>query len=391
MLDDKYLKLTEVNKYLITRLNIWVIKIKTKFLIVGAGLSALTIAERIANDLGEDCLIVEKRSHIGGNIYDFYQDGILIQKYGPHIFHTNIDEVYEYLSRFTSWTNYTHRVLSSVDGKLVKMPICIDTINELYGLDLDEQGMRDYIDSVKEDIDEVKNSEDVVLKNAGRDIYEKLFKNYTEKQWGTSAANLDASVISRIPFRFNHDDRYFEDKYQGMPEEGFTGMCEKMVESDRIKIILNTDYKDIIDEIDYEVLIYTGPIDYFYNYKYGELLYRCLNFSYEILDVDSYQDVAVVNHPNHPYYTRITEFKKFYDVEVPGKTAIMKEYPGFNGELCYPYPTQEYMDKYNLYLEEALKEENVIFAGRLAQYKYLNMDLVVKNALDIYENEIKNL
>lgn len=364
--------------------------IKTKFLIVGAGLSALTIAERIANDLGEDCIIVEKRDHIGGNVYDFYEDGILIQKYGPHIFHTNIDEVYEYLSRFTKWNDYTHRVLSCVEGKLVKMPICIDTINKLYDLNLDEKGMRDYIESVKEDIGEVKNSEDVVLKNAGRDIYEKMFKNYTEKQWGTSAANLDSSVISRIPFRFNHDDRYFEDKYQGMPIGGFTKMCEKMVESDKIKIILNTDYRDIIDEIDYECLIYTGPIDYFYNYKYGELLYRCLNFSYEMLNMDSYQEVAVVNHPNHPYYTRITEFKKFYDMDVPGKTAIMKEYPGFNGELCYPYPTEEYLDKYNQYRKDAENEKDVIFAGRLAQYKYYNMDLVVKNALDIYENEIKN-
>ena len=182
-----------------------------KYVIVGAGLSGLTIAERIANELDEKVLVIEKRDHIGGNVYDFYDNGILIQKYGPHIYHTNDKKVHDYLSQFTEWNDYVHRVLSCVDGKLVPMPICIDTLNALYDLDLDEDSMRQWIDEHKEDIDEVKSSEDVVLKNAGRDIYEKLFKNYTEKQWGTSAANLNSSVISRIPFRFNHDDRYFAD------------------------------------------------------------------------------------------------------------------------------------------------------------------------------------
>lgn len=360
-----------------------------KYVIVGAGLSGLTIAERIANQLNEEVLIIEKRNHIGGNIYDFYEDGILIQKYGPHIFHTNEKIVYEYLSEFTEWLDYEHHVLSNVDGKLVPMPICIDTLNALYGLDLDEESMKKWIEKHKEDIDEIKSSEDVVLKNAGRDIYNKLFKNYTQKQWGTSAAKLDPSVISRIPFRFNHDTRYFEDTYQGMPKEGFTKMCEKMIDNDKIKVVLNTDYKDYLKDIEYDTLIYTGPIDYFYNYKYGELLYRCLNFVYEVLDEDSYQEVGVVNYPNHPYFTRITEFKKLTMQDVEGKTAIMKEYPGFNGELCYPYPTQEYLDKFQQYKKEMDNEENVIFAGRLAQYKYYNMDLVVKNALEIFETQIK--
>ncbi len=360
-----------------------------KYVIVGAGLSGLTIAERIANELDEKVLVIEKRDHIGGNVYDFYDNGILIQKYGPHIYHTNDKKVHDYLSQFTEWNDYVHRVLSCVDGKLVPMPICIDTLNALYDLDLDEDSMRQWIDEHKEDIDEVKSSEDVVLKNAGRDIYEKLFKNYTEKQWGTSAANLSSSVISRIPFRFNHDDRYFADTYQGMPKEGFTKMCENMAKSDNIHIGLKSDYKDHIDKINYETLIYTGPIDYFYDYKYGELLYRCLNFVYEILDEDSFQEVAVVNYPNDPYFTRITEFKKLTWQDVEGKTAIMREYPGFNGEKCYPYPTQEYLDKFKLYEAEMEKEENVIFAGRLAKYKYYNMDLVVREALDIFENQIK--
>ena len=219
------------------------------YVIVGAGLSGLTIAERIANELDEKVLIIEKRDHIGGNVYDFYENDLLIQKYGPHIFHTKEKKVYDYLSQFTEWIDYEHEVLSCVDGKLVPMPICIDTLNALYDLDLDENSMKEWIDKNKEDIDEIKSSEDVVLKNAGRDIYNKLFKTYTEKQWGTSAADLSPSVISRIPFRFNHDTRYFEDPYQGMPKEGFTKMCEKMIENDNINVGLKSDYKQYIDKI----------------------------------------------------------------------------------------------------------------------------------------------
>ena len=361
-----------------------------KYVIVGAGLSGLTIAERIANELNEEVLIIEKRPHIGGNVYDSYQEGILVQNYGPHIFHTKHEDVYSYLSKFTEWTDYEHRVLSSVDGKLVPMPICIDTLNKLYDLDLDEDSMKEWIDEHKEDIKEIKSSEDVVLKNAGRDIYNKLFKNYTELQWGTSASNLDPSVISRIPFRFNHDTRYFEDPYQGMPKEGYTKMCEKMIENDKIKVLLKTDYKDVIDEINYETLIYTGEIDYFYDYKFGKLLYRSLRFEIEFEDVDSYQEVAVVNYPNDYDFTRITEFKKLTGQIYPDKTALMKEYPGFDDEPCYPYPTEEYLNKFKEYEALMEKEENVIFLGRLAEYKYYNMDLVVKSALDTFNSVIKD-
>lgn len=363
---------------------------KYKYVIVGAGLSGLTIAERIANDLKEDVLIIEKRAHIGGNIYDSYnEDGILIQNYGPHIFHTNEEEVYDYLSNFTEWLDYEHRVLSFVDGKLVPMPICIDTLNVLYDLDLNEESMREWINREKVPISKIKSSEDVVLANAGWDIYNKLFKNYTQKQWGTSPKNLDSSVISRIPFRFNHDTRYFEDTYQGMPKEGYSKMCNRMVENNKIKIILDTDYKDIIDDIEWEILIYTGPVDYFYDFKYGKLLYRCLDFVCETYNKDSYQENAVINYPNDYDFTRISEFKKLTMQEVPGKTTIMKEYPGFDGEPCYPYPTEEYLNKFKEYKKDMDIEDNVIFVGRLAQYKYYNMDLIVKNALEIYENQIK--
>ena len=361
---------------------------KFDYVIVGAGLAGLTIAERIANKLNKEVLIIEKRNHIGGNVYDSYENGILIQNYGPHIFHTKDKEVYEYLSKFTQWSDYEHKVLSYVDGKLVPMPICIDTLNALYDLDLDEQSMKEYIDEVKEDIDEIKSSEDVVLKNAGKDIYEKLFKNYTEKQWGTSAANLDPSVISRIPFRFNHDTRYFEDPYQGMPKEGYTKMCGAMVDNPKIHILLNTDYKDILDDLEYDKLIYTGPIDYFYDYKFGKLLYRSLKFVTETYDKDSFQEVAVVNYPNDHDFTRITEFKKLTDQIYPDKTTIMMEYPGFDDEPCYPYPTEEYADKFAQYKELMDKEEDVIFIGRLAEYKYYNMDAVVKSALDKFREEI---
>ena len=363
---------------------------KFKYVIVGAGLSGLTMAERIANELDEEVLIIEKRHHIGGNVYDSYQEGILVQNYGPHIFHTKHEDVYSYLSKFTEWINYEHRVLSSVDGKLVPMPICIDTLNKLYDLDLDENSMKEWIDEHKEDIKEVKSSEDVVLKNAGRDIYNKLFKNYTELQWGTSAKNLDPSVISRIPFRFNHDTRYFEDPYQGMPKEGYTKMCERMIENPKIKVLLKTDYKDVIDDIDYETLIYTGEIDYFYDYRFGKLLYRSLRFEIEFEDTDSFQEVAVVNYPNDYDFTRITEFKKLTGQIYPDKTALMKEYPGFDDEPCYPYPTEEYLNKFKEYEALMEKEENVIFLGRLAEYKYYNMDLVVKSALDTFNSVIKD-
>lgn len=362
---------------------------KFKYVIVGAGLAGLTMAERIASQLEEEVLIIEKRPHIGGNVYDSYKEGILIQNYGPHIFHTNEKEVYDYLSQFTDWIDYQHEVLSYVDGKLVPMPICIDTLNVLYDLDLDEKQMKEYIDNVREDIDVIKSSEDVVLKNVGWDIYDKLFKNYTLKQWGTSAANLDSSVISRIPFRFNHDRRYFEDLYQGMPKEGYTKMCESMIDNPRIHVLLNTDYKDIIDCVDFDKLIYTGPIDYFYNYRFGELLYRSLRFVCEIHPIDSYQEVGVINYPNDNDFTRITEFKKLTGQVVPGKTAIMMEYPGFDDEPCYPYPTKEYAQKFQQYRELMDQEDNVIFIGRLAEYKYYNMDLVVKSALDKFKTLIK--
>jgi len=356
-----------------------------KYVIVGAGLAGLTMAERIANVLDEKVLIIEKRNHIGGNVYDSYnEDGILIHNYGPHIFHTNSQSVYRYLSNFTEWNDFWHRVLTYVDGNLVPMPITVETINALYNLNLDCSQVEEFLKKQAVDLVEIKTSKDVALSKVGPDIYAKIFENYTKKQWGIDPAELDTSVISRIPIRLNRDTRYFADRYQGMPKHGYTRMCEKMADNKNIKIMLNTDYKEVINDIPYEKLIYTGPTDYFYDYKYGKLSYRSINFVFETYDKESFQEAPVVNYPNDYDYTRITEFKKLTWQE-HRKTTICKEFPCGEGEPYYPFPTKDCKAQFALYEEEMKKERNVIFLGRLAEYKYYNMDAVVKRALDVFE------
>jgi len=356
-----------------------------KYVIVGAGLAGLTMAERIANDLNEKVLVIEKRGHIGGNIYDSYnEDGILIHNYGPHIFHTNDRGVYEYLSRFTKWNDFWHRVLTYVDGNLIPMPITVETINKLYNLNLDCSQVEAFLKKQAVDIKEIKTSKDVALSKVGQDIYEKIFETYTRKQWGIDPSELDTSVISRIPIRLNRDTRYFNDKYQGMPTHGFTKMCESMVSNKNIKLLLNTDYKEVIEDITYDVLIYTGATDEFYNYKYGKLAYRSVNFVFETHDKAEYQEAPVVNYPNDYDFTRITEYKKLTGQQ-HSKTTIGKEFPCSEGEPYYPFPTQEYKAQFALYEQEMKKETKVIFLGRLAEYRYYNMDAVVRRALDKFE------
>lgn len=362
---------------------------KFKYVIVGAGLAGLTMAERIASELNEKVLIIEKRGHIGGNIYDSYnEDGVLIHNYGPHIFHTNDRGVYEYLSTFTKWNDFWHRVLTYVDGNLIPMPITVETINKLYNLNLDCSQMEDFLDKQAVKIPEIKTSKDVALSKVGKDIYEKIFETYTRKQWGIDPSELDTSVISRIPIRLNRDTRYFNDKYQGMPSHGYTKMCEKMVQNKNIKLLLNTDYKEVIDAIDYDTLIYTGATDEFYNYKFGRLSYRSINFVFETLDRTEYQEAPVVNYPNDYDYTRITEYKKLTG-QKHDKTTIGKEFPVSEGEPYYPFPTKECKAQFALYEEEMKKETKVIFIGRLAEYRYYNMDAVVRRALDAFD-KMKN-
>ncbi len=356
-----------------------------KYVVVGAGLAGLTMAERIANVLDEKVLVIEKRGHIGGNIYDSYnEDGILIHNYGPHIFHTNDREVYEYLSGFTKWNDFWHRVLTYVDGNLIPMPITVETINQLYNLNLDCSQVEEYLKSKAEDIKEIRTSKDVALSKVGRDIYEKIFETYTRKQWGIDPSELDTSVISRIPIRLNRDTRYFNDKYQGMPRHGYTKLCERMIANKNIKLLLNTDYKEVLGDINYELLIYTGATDEFYQYKHGKLAYRSINFVFETFDQEEYQAAPVVNYPNDYDFTRITEYKKL-TWQKHGKTTVGKEFPSSEGEPYYPFPTGECRAQFALYEEEMKQEKKVIFLGRLAEYRYYNMDGVVRRALDAFE------
>lgn len=361
---------------------------KYKYVVVGAGIAGLTVAEKIASELNEKVLIIEKRNHIGGNIYDSYnEDGILIHNYGPHIFHTNDKEVYDYLSKFTKWNDFWHRVLSYVDGNLIPMPIGVETINKLYNLNLSCDEVEEFIKKKAVDIPEINTSKDVALSKVGEEIYRKFFENYTKKQWGMDPALIDTSVISRIPIRYNRDTRYFADKYQGMPKHGYTKMCENMVNNKNIRIMLNTDYKEVIDDIDYEKLIYTGPADYYYDYKYGKLAYRSINFVFETLDIEKYQEAPVVNYPNDYDFTRVTEFKQLTWQDCK-KTTILKEFPCDEGEPYYPYPTKEYKEQFALYRKEIEKEEKVLFLGRLAEYRYYNMDAVIRSAIDLFNNKI---
>ena len=351
------------------------------YLIVGAGFAGSVLAERLANVLGQRVLIVDKRPHIGGNAYDRYDDaGILIHPYGPHIFHTNSEDIFEYLSRFTQWRPYQHRVLASVDGQLVPMPINLDTINKLYGLNLTSFELDKFFESVAEKKDEVKTSEDVVVSKVGRELYNKFFRGYTRKQWGLDPSELDASVTARVPTRTNRDDRYFSDTYQAMPLHGYTRMFEKMLSHPNIKVMLNTDYREIVDLVPWNHMVYTGPVDAFFGYQYGKLPYRSLRFEHVNVPREQFQPVGTVNYPNEYGYTRISEFKHITGQEHP-TTSVVYEYPCAEGDPYYPVPRPENAQLYKLYEAKAEETPNVTFVGRLATYRYYNMDQVVGQAL----------
>ncbi len=354
------------------------------YLIVGAGYAGSVLAERLTRGSNKKVLICDKRPHIGGNAYDHYNDeGILVHKYGPHIFHTNSREVFEYLSRFTEWRSYQHRVLASVDGQLVPMPINLDTINKLYGLNLTSFEVEEFFKSVAEPVEHVRTSEDVVVSRVGRELYEKFFRNYTRKQWDLDPSELDASVTSRVPTRTNRDDRYFTDTYQAMPLHGYTRMFERMLDHPNIKIMLNTDYREIEKELEFREMIYTGPVDSFFDYCYGKLPYRSLEFKHETHDVETFQSAPVVNYPNEHLYTRVTEFKYLTGQE-HSKTSVVYEYPRGEGDPYYPVPRKENGELYARYKALADATPEVHFVGRLATYKYYNMDQIVAQALTVY-------
>ena len=355
------------------------------YMIIGSGFSGSTLAERLATQSNAKVLLVDRRNHIAGNAYDYYDDaGVLVHKYGPHIFHTNSEKVFQYLSRFTAWRPYEHRVQTSVDGQLVPIPINADTLNKLYGLSLTCQQVEEFFASVAEPCDQVRTSEDVVVSRVGRDLYEKFFRNYTRKQWGLDPSELDASVTSRVPVRTTRDDRYFTDRFQAMPLHGYTRMFEKILDHPNIHIMLNTEYADIKDEISFRELIFTGAIDEYFDYCYGKLPYRSLEFEHQIHDRAVYQPAAVVNYPNEHSYTRITEFKYLTGQEHP-KTSVVFEYPKSEGDPYYPIPQPKNTELYQRYKAMAQTLSDVHFAGRLGTYKYYNMDQVVAQALTLAE------
>ncbi|HYW06816.1 MAG TPA: UDP-galactopyranose mutase [Longimicrobium sp.] len=353
------------------------------YMVVGAGFAGSVLAERLAS-VGKRVLVVDRRNHIAGNAFDHYNDdGILVHKYGPHIFHTNSREVWEYLSRFTEWRPYEHRVRASVDGQLVPMPINLNTINQLYGLALSSFDVEKFFQSVAEPVERVRTSEDVVVSKVGRELYEKFFRNYTRKQWGMDPSELDASVTARVPTRTNRDDRYFTDTYQAMPLHGYTRMFERMLDHPNIKVMLNTDYREIVGMIPYAEMVYTGPVDEFFDCRYGKLPYRSLEFKHETVNAPVHQTAPVVNYPNEHSYTRITEFKYLTGQEHP-KTAIVYEFPTDGGDPYYPVPRPENAEMYSRYRALAEDTEGVYFVGRLATYKYYNMDQVVAQALTTF-------
>lgn len=355
------------------------------FLIVGAGFAGSVLAERLARELDLKVLIVDRRAHVGGNAFDQYDaSGILIHPYGPHIFHTNSREVFDYLSRFTRWRPYEHRVLASVDGQLVPIPINLDTVNRLYGLSLTSFEFEQFLAERAEKREHIRTSEDVVVSKIGRELYEKFFRGYTRKQWGLDPSELDASVTARVPTRTNRDDRYFTDTYQAMPLQGYSAMFKKMLEHPNIKVLLNCDYREILGVVPWRQMIYTGPMDAFFDHRYGRLPYRSLEFIHETHQIEQFQPVGTVNYPNEQPYTRITEFKHLTG-QASHQTSIVYEIPRAEGDPYYPVPKPENAALYKRYEEDALREPRVRFVGRLATYRYYNMDQVVAQALKTFE------
>lgn len=355
--------------------------VRPDFLIVGAGYAGSVVA-REAADAGRSVHIIDRRPHIAGNAYDEPDaHGVRVHRYGPHIFHTNAERIFQYLSRFTRWREYAHRVRCVIGGRHYPFPINRTTLNMLYGLDLDEAGARAYFERVREPREPPQTSEDVVLNSVGRDLYEKFFLNYTRKQWGLEPSELKAGVAARIPVRTDTDDRYFTDEFQAMPREGYTAMFRNLLDHPRITVTLGVDYHAQRDPLAGRHTVYTGPIDAYFGYRFGKLPYRSLRFEHEHLPgLAQYQPVGTVNYPNDHAYTRITEFKHLTGQQHSG-TSIVREYPQAEGDPYYPVPRVENDALFKRYEALAADDRDVTFVGRLAQYRYYNMDQVVGAAL----------
>ncbi len=355
------------------------------YLIVGAGFAGSVLAERLASRHGARVLLIDRRPHVGGNAYDEpNEDGILYHKYGPHIFHTNSQQVVDYLSQFTKWRPYEHRVRAQVRGRLVPIPINRTTLNILFDLNLktDEEAA-EFLAGRAETVEAIKTSEDVVINAVGRELYELFFRGYTRKQWGLDPSQLDKQVTSRIPTRTNIDDRYFTDTFQAMPINGYTAMFAAMLDNPLIEKRLGTDFRDIRDQA-HEIaghIIYTGPIDEYFDFRFGKLPYRSLKFDHRTLNEEWHQPVAVVNYPDQAVpYTRVSEYKHLTGQQAP-LTTITYEYPSDDGDPYYPIPRAENQALYKKYEALADATNEVTFVGRLATYRYYNMDQIVGQAL----------
>lgn len=351
-------------------------------LVVGGGIAGSVISRRLAEEKGYQVYVIEKKNYIGGYCYDYRsENGILIHKHGPHIFRTESRQVWEWLSRFTKWTDYQHKVLAFVNGHFYPMPINLDTVNKFLGTNYTSEDVELYFEAHRKKLDTVKNVKDVIESQIGSEFYHAFFEHYTQKQWGMPCEELPPQIVARIPIRQNRDDRYFTHCYQALPKEGYTQMIMNILNHPNIHILLNTDFKNIQGKAEWEHIYYCGSIDEYYDYRFGKLPYRSVDFEFETLRLETYQPVAVVNYPNNYDYTRITEFKHFYR-QKSDYTIIAKEFPRAKGEPSYPIPTKENKALYHKYA--TIPNEKVTFIGRLGEYQYYSMDQIVEKMLEIY-------
>ncbi len=358
-----------------------------EYLVVGAGLAGSTLAERLASQLGARVLVIDKRPHVAGNTHDpLDRDGLRHHRYGPHVFHTNAQHVVDYLSRFTRWIPYEHRVLARVDGELVPIPINRTTINRLYGLELDPAGVAAFLAERAEAQPRIDNSEQMIVSRVGRELYEKFFRGYTRKQWGLDPAELDATVCGRIPTRTGDDDRYFTDAFQALPADGFTAMVQNMLAHPKIEVVTDCDFRSVADRARFDHVVYTGPIDEYFDYKFGQLPYRSLRFEFETVDAAARGlPVGCVNEPGEAVpFTRTTDYR-YLTGQQGAKTVLGREYPSATGDPYYPIPRPDNRELYRKYATLAAAQRHVTFVGRLAEYKYFNMDQAVASALVTFE------
>jgi len=356
---------------------------KYDYLIVGCGFSGIVLAERLAS-IGKRILIIDKRDHIGGNCYDYKQKGILVHKYGPHIFHTKNEEVFRYLIRFTKFNNYKHKVLAYYDKKYFPIPINLTTVNKFFDINLkNEEELEQFLEDKRKKIKKISNSEDVVVSKFGNELFEAFVKTYTKKQWDRYPNELDKSILERLPIRYNRNDFFFDDAFQGMPIEGYTKMFQKMLSNKNIFVKLNTSYKGNLRKLA-KTVIWTGKIDEYFNYLRGRLEYRCAKFVFELYKLKEFLPNSVVNFVENKFkFLRVTEFKKFYGIK-SRKTIICREFLSWKGEPSWPVINKRNIDLLKEYEKMAKKEKNVYFLGRLGKFKYINMDQCVEDALELF-------